>query len=236
MANHAGGLLEQEDPVDNRDIGDASRPGDALTVTIPPEDYDWLGGLTGTGAARNDAIRRLHELMLRAARFKLSRMGEASRLGQARADEIVHSSADEAVVAILARLSSFEGRSRFSTWAYKFAILHTATAVRRELWSHTAVDLSSIPEPVSRLGDPLAHVEAVALSDGLQRCIAESLTPHQQRILIAIAVEGIPIDVVADRLHTTRNTVYKALHDARRRLREALIAQGYIETAEEVNR
>jgi RNA polymerase sigma-70 factor, ECF subfamily len=236
MANHAGGLLEQEDPVDNRDIGDASRPEDALTVTIPPEDYDWLGGLTGTGAARNDAIRRLHELMLRAARFKLSRMGEASRLGQARADEIVHSSADEAVVAILARLSSFEGRSRFSTWAYKFAILHTATAVRRELWSHTAVDLSSIPEPVSRLGDPLAHVEAVALSDGLQRCIAESLTPHQQRILIAIAVEGIPIDVVADRLHTTRNTVYKALHDARRRLREALIAQGYIETAEEVNR
>jgi RNA polymerase sigma-70 factor (ECF subfamily) len=74
------------------------------------------------------------------------------------------------------------------------------------------------------------------LSDGLQRCIAECLTPHQQRILIAIAVEGIPIDVIADRLHTTRNTVYKALHDARRRLREALIAQGYIETAEEVNR
>jgi RNA polymerase sigma-70 factor, ECF subfamily len=236
MANHAGGLLEQEDPVDNRDSGDASVLEEALTVTIPPEDYDWLGGLTGTGAARNDAIRRLHELMLRAARFKLSRMGEASRLGQARADEIVHSSADEAVVAILARLSSFEGRSRFSTWAYKFAILHTATAVRRELWSHTAVDLSSIPEPISRLGDPLAHVEAVALSDGLQCCIAESLTPHQQRILIAIAVEGIPIDVVADRLHTTRNTVYKALHDARRRLREALIAQGYIETAEEVNR
>ena len=236
MANYAGGLLEQEDPIDNRDIDDASRLGEALTITSPPEDYDWLGGLTATGAVRNDAIRRLHELMLRAARFKLSRMGEASRLGQARADEIVQSSADEAVVAILARLSSFEGRSRFTTWAYKFAILHTATAVRRELWSHTTVDLSSIPEPVSRLGDPLTHVEASALSDALRRCIAECLTPHQQRILIAIAVEGIPIDVIADRLHTTRNTVYKTLHDARKRLREALIAQGYIQTAEEVNR
>jgi RNA polymerase sigma-70 factor (ECF subfamily) len=236
MANRAGGLLEQEDPIDNRDIDDASPLEETLVVAIPPEEYDWLGGLNATGAARTDAIRRLHELMLRAARFKLSRMGEASRLGQARADEIVQSSADEAVVAILARLSSFEGRSRFTTWAYKFAILHTATAVRRESWSRTTVDLSSIPEPISRLGDPLIHVEAAALSDALQRCITECLTPHQQRILIAVAVEGIPIDVIADRLHTTRNTVYKTLHDARKRLREALTAQGYIQTAEEVNR
>lgn len=235
MANRAGDLLEQEDPIDNRDI-DASPPEETLIVAIPSEDYDWVGGLNATGAVRTDAIRRLHELMLRAARFKLGRMGEASRLGQARADEIVQSSADEAVVAILTRLSSFEGRSRFTTWAYKFAILHTATAVRRELWSRTTVDLSSIPEPISQLGDPVIHVEAAALSDALRRCIAESLTPHQQRVLIAIVVEGVPIDVLADRLHTTRNTVYKALHDARKRLREALTAQGYIQTAEEVNR
>ncbi|MCB1280882.1 MAG: sigma-70 family RNA polymerase sigma factor, partial [Salinibacterium sp.] len=152
-----------------------------------------------------------------------------------RADEIVQSSADEAVVAILAKLSTFEGRSRFTTWAYKFGILHTATAVRREVWSNTEIDLSSIPEPTSRLGDPVAHVEGLALSGALRRCIAECLTPHQQRILIAITVEGIPIDVIADRLHTTRNTVYKTLHEARRRLREGLIAQGYINTTEEVN-
>ena len=230
------GLLEQEDPIDNRDMDDASRPEEPLTITGSPEGYDWLGGLTATGASRNDAIRRLHELLLRAARFQLSRMGEASRLGQARADEIVHSSADEAVVAILARLSSFEGRSRFTTWAYKFAILNTATAVRRELWSRTTVDLTSIPEPVSQLGDPVTQVEAAALSDALRRCIAEHLTPHQQRILIAVAVQGIPIDVIADRLQTSRNTVYKTLHDARRRLRGALVAQGFIEAVEEVNR
>ncbi|WP_441728185.1 RNA polymerase sigma factor [Glaciibacter sp. 2TAF33] len=174
--------------------------------------------------------------MVRAARFQFSRMGEASRLGQARADEIVQSSADEAVVAVLARLSSFEGRSRFTTWAFKFAILITATAVRREVWLQTTVDLSSIPEPVSRLGDPPSHVEAAALSEALRRCIAECLTAHQQRVLIAVAVEGVPIDVVADRLHTTPNTVYKALHDARRRLREALIVQGYIQTDKEVDR
>jgi RNA polymerase sigma-70 factor (ECF subfamily) len=78
-------------------------------------------------------------------------------------------------------------------------------------------------------------MEGLALSEALRRCIMQCLTPHQQRILIAITVEGVPIDVIADRLHTTRNTVYKTLHEARRRLREGLIAQGYITTTEEVN-
>lgn len=236
MATYTAALLDQEGSIDNRGPDDAPPLGEVLGASTAREDFDWLGGLTANGSARTEAIGRLHELMVRAARFKLSRMGEASRLGQARADVIVQSSADEAVVAILARLSSFEGRSRFTTWAYKFAILHTASAVRRELWSHTEVDLSSIPEPTSLLGDPVAHVEGLALSEALRRCITECLTPHQQRILVAIAVEGIPIDVVAERLHTTRNTVYKTLHDARRRLREALITQGYIQTTEEVNR
>ena len=236
MVIRAEGVLQKEDLIDTPELEDVSRIGEAFTGPSPREDFDWLGGLTATGTARVDAIRRLHELMLRAAWFKLSRMAEASRLGQARADEIVHSSADEAVVAILSRLSSFEGRSRFTTWAYKFAILHTATAVRRELWSHAEVDLSSVPEPASRLGDPVAHVEGLAMSEALRRCIAEFLTPHQQRILIAIAVEGVPIDVIADRLHTTRNTVYKTLHDARKNLRVALIAQGYIYASKEVNR
>ncbi len=235
MANYSEDLLDKEAPIDNRERDGASGLDEVLTVASPAEDYDWLGGLTATGSAQKDAIRRLHELMVRAARFKLSRMGEASRLGQARADVIVQSSADEAVVAVLGRLSSFEGRSRFTTWAYKFGILHTATAVRREVWSDTEIDLSSIPEPTSRLGDPVAHVESLALSEALRRCILQCLTPHQQRILIAITVEGIPIDVIADRLHTTRNTVYKTLHEARRRLREGLIAQGYITTTEEVN-
>ena len=108
MANNAELLLEQEGSIDCRELDDASGLDGVLAMSGPREDYDWLGGLTATGAAQKDAILRLHQLMLRAARFKLSRMGEASRLGRARAEAIVQSSADEAVVAILARLSSFE--------------------------------------------------------------------------------------------------------------------------------
>ncbi|WP_308465351.1 RNA polymerase sigma factor [Rathayibacter soli] len=230
MENHADGVLERDDAAPDSELDDAYLSvEESIAGDLVDPAYDWVGRLTGPQPARNEAIRRLHTLMIRAARFKLSRMGEAPRLGRARAEVIVQSSADEAVVAILARLGTFEGRSRFTTWAYKFAILHTATAVRRELWSRVELDLSSVPEPVTRLGDPLEHVEGSALADALRTCIARSLTPHQQRILIAIVVEGVPIDVVAERLNTTRNTVYKTLHDARKRLREGLIAQGYLD-------
>jgi RNA polymerase sigma-70 factor (ECF subfamily) len=81
-------------------------------------------------------------------------------------------------------------------------------------------------------------MEGSALADALHRGIAESLTPHQRRVLVAVALDGIPIDVIADRLGTTRNTVYKTMHDARSRLRAELTAQGYLapSTREEVKR
>lgn len=160
----------------------------------------------------------------------------AARLGQARAEVIVQSSADDAVVAILARLATFEGRARFTTWAYKFAILHTSTAVRRELWSRTEVDLDSIAEPVSSAIDPLEAAEGSALAEALRREIAESLTPHQRRVLVAIALQGVPIDVLAERLGTTRNNLYKTLHDARSRLRAELSAQGFLTASKEAKR
>ena len=235
MENLADGLLERDDP-DEDEVGNA--PFDPAVAVIPDQDFDWVGLLSGVQPSRDDAIRRLHALMVRASRFQLARMGEAHRLGQARAEALVQSSADDAVVAILSRLASFEGRALFTTWAYKFAILHTATAVRRELWAHTEEDLSSIPEPATREGDPLEHMEGSALADALRRGIAESLTAHQQRVLVAVALDGVPIDIVADRFGTTRNTVYKTLHDARKRLRAYLTTQGYLDPSvrEEVKR
>ena len=235
MENLADGLLERDDPAEDQ-VGNSLL--DVAASVIPDQDFDWVGSLSGAGPVQDEAIRRLHVLMVRASRFKLARMGETYRLGQARAEALVQSSADDAVVAILSRLSTFEGRALFTTWAYKFAILHTATAVRRELWAHTEDDLSSIPELAARAGDPLEHVEGSALAEALRRGIAESLTAHQQRVLIAVAIDSVPIDVIADRLGTTRNTVYKTLHDARKRLRAYLTTQGYLDPSvrEEVKR
>jgi RNA polymerase sigma-70 factor (ECF subfamily) len=192
---------------------------------------DWVGRLTAPGPARDDAIGRLRDLMVRAARHQLGRMQEAGGLGPARCEEIVQASADEATMTVLSRLSSFEGRSRFTTWAYKFAILQVAVEARRVAWRPREVDLHSVPEPVSDMPEPHDQAEAGARADAIRRGIERTLTPHQRRVVVAVLVDGMPIDVLADQLGTTRNTLYKTIYDARRLLREDLVAQGLLDAA-----
>jgi RNA polymerase sigma-70 factor (ECF subfamily) len=189
---------------------------------------DWVVRLNATGAVRDDAIRRLHALMLRAARFQVARMHEGRSLGSARLEEIVHSAADEAAMAVMARLDTFEGRSRFTTWAFKFGILNAAVEVRRAAWKHREVDLTSVPDPTSDVLAPDAFVMATELASAVRAEIDRSLTPHQRRVVVALLVEGIPVDVLAERLATNRNALYKTLHDARNRLRLALTAAGHL--------
>ena len=54
------------------------------------------------------------------------------------------------------------------------------------------------------------------------------LTDHQRRVLTALALDGVPVDVLAERLDTTRGALYKTLHDARRRLRAELEKEGLL--------
>jgi RNA polymerase sigma-70 factor (ECF subfamily) len=76
-------------------------------------------------------------------------------------------------------------------------------------------------------------VEQEELLDAVQGGIEDVLTPHQRRVLVALALNGVPIDVLADRLGTTRGALYKTLHDARRKLREHLDTQGLSRYLEE---
>lgn len=203
-----------------------------------PAPEDWITRLTAAGPVRDAAIAELHELMLRAAHRQVFLMPQAAQLGRARCDEIVHAAADEAAVSVLARLERFEGRSRFTTWAYKFAILQAAVEVRRSAWRSREVDLDSIPTPASAEITPEDHAEASLLATAVQHSIGNHLTPHQRRVLVALLIEHVPIDVLAERLGSSRNALYKTLHDARTRLREDLVAQGLIEEnhPKEVNR
>ncbi|WP_152990410.1 hypothetical protein [Sphaerimonospora mesophila] len=121
-------------------------PGD-LRTGDPPLGDEWVTRLSTTGPVREDAVARLHGLMLRAARHQVSRMPEAAGLGAARREETVPSAADEATLSVLARLSTFEGRSRFTTWAYKFGILHAGVEVRRAAWDGREIELHEVAEP-----------------------------------------------------------------------------------------
>ena len=194
-----------------------------------PVDAEWVTRLSTTGPIRESAVGHLHGLMLRAARHQVGRMPDAVGLGAARRDEIVNSAADAATVSVLSRLSAFEGRSKFTTWAFKFAILHTGVEVRRAAWRDREIPLHEVPEQREEgIASPEAYAEARELAQAVRDGIREALTPHQRHIAIALLVDEVPIDVLAERLGTTRGALYKTLHDARQRLRAYLSERGFM--------
>ncbi|MGH2929960.1 MAG: RNA polymerase sigma factor [Solirubrobacteraceae bacterium] len=185
--------------------------------------------LRSDGAAYDGAVRELHALMLRAARHQAAQMpGMLALLGSRRVEDAVTAAADEATVAVLSRLDAFEGRSRFTTWAFKFGILHMASEMRRAGWRNTEIDLAAIGEMASTLPSADQYVEGSDLSRAVRTVIDSELTARQRTVMIALLVEGVPIDVLAERLGTTRNALYKTLHDARQRLRAKLASRGYL--------
>jgi RNA polymerase sigma-70 factor (ECF subfamily) len=189
----------------------------------------WLRRLGAVGGERDAAIAELHALLLRAARFEINRrLAASSHLRGGDGDDLAHQSADDALVAILRKLDDFRGDSRFTTWAYKFALYEAAAKVRKRAWQGREIPLSaaawpliadhrSAPQRDAEMSDLLA-----ALGDGIEH----SLSPHEREVLVALALNEVPIDVLAERLRTTRGALYKTLHDARKRLRAGLAARG----------
>lgn len=194
----------------------------------PASNGEWLERLSLPGEVRDEAVSRLHGLMVRAARHQVHRMPEALALGAARREEIVLSAADEATVSVLNRLEAFEGRSRFTTWAFKFGILHAGVEVRRAAWKDREVELVPTHDVTTTDPSPEGYAETRDLAAALGRAIEQALTPHQRRVTLALLVDEVPIDVLAERLATTRNALYKTLHDSRKRLRAQLRLAGYL--------
>jgi RNA polymerase sigma-70 factor (ECF subfamily) len=217
----------------------SSSVASAEAPSLDPESRQWLRSLRASGREHDEAVARLHAVLLRAARFECARRRPTlPHLRGNDLDDIANHAADDALVSILARLDTFRGASRFTTWAYKFALLEAAVKLRRRAWQGREVPLE--PETWSLFSgaglEPDELAEQSELLDTLQDAIAEVLTPHQRRVLVALALNGVPIDVLAERLNTTRGALYKTLHDARRKLRAHLDGLGLsLETLEERN-
>ena len=209
-------------------VGEEDRVPPELGV-IDAEPQDWVEALSTPGPRQDQAMGRLHEMMLRASRHQVRRMRSSlARVGNERLEEIANQAADEAMMAVLTKLSTFEGRSRFTTWAYKFAILQCATEVRRYAWQHREVLLDDLIDLGDRGPSPASYAEAADLASAVRAAIDVALTPHQRRITVALLVDEVPIDVLAERLGTNRNALYKTVHDARTRLRAHLISSGHL--------
>ena len=195
-------------------------------ATASTERTDWVSTLSLPGPERDRALRELHALLVHAARRQVHRMGWSTK-GEADVDELANQAADEALVALLGKLHTFEGRSRFTTWAYKFAVLHAANAVRAAAWRGREIQLDGLELLPDTAPHPGHYAEARDLVEVVRRLLGTTLTPHQRRVVVALVVDEVPIDVLADRLGTNRNALYKTLHDARRNLRAYLTTRGF---------
>lgn len=205
-------------------------PPVAGTLPAPASHLDeesrrWLHDLRADGPVKDQAIARLHGLLVRAARFEVARRRPAlPHLRGDELDDIALEAADDALMSVLRRLDDFRGASRFTTWVYKFALLEAAVKLRKRAWQGREVPLQ--PETWSLFPsaglEPDDEAEQHELLVTLQEAIADVLTTHQRRVLVALALNSVPIDVLAERLNTTRGALYKTLHDARRKLRKHL--------------
>ncbi len=206
---------------------------------LDPESRGWIDDLSANGPEREAAVVALHALLVKAARFEVNRRrGEISHLGGNDQDDLAHQSADDALVAVLNKLGDFRGKSRFTTWAYKFALLEAGANIRRRAWQKREVPLA--PEGWALIADDRStaqrHAETRELYAALRDAIRRDLSRHQRDVLVATTLNDVPIDVLAERLDTTRGALYKTIHDARHKLRAALAARGlgvgeYMETA-----
>jgi RNA polymerase sigma-70 factor, ECF subfamily len=200
------------------DAGDAQR-----------DSHAWLAALRGPAGVRDEAVADLHDVLLRGAHFELNRRRQTlSHVSYGEFDDMATQAADDALVAILAKLDTFRGASRFTTWAYKFVLLEAGVKARRRSWHGREVMLDEDAWPAMPDAGASAQqvVEDAETLDVLRAAVGTALTSHQREVFCALALGGVPIDVLAERLNTTRGALYKTLHDARRKLRAALADAG----------
>lgn len=191
----------------------------------------WLSDLRTDGPRREAALEDLRAIILSGLPYALSRwISPSDPQFEALAEEVTQ----ETLLRTLDRLDTFEGRSQFTTWVHKIAIRIALSELRRKRWRDSSldemVDNEDAPAPPRLMEDSRAGPETAAeradMLARVRRIINEELTDRQRRALIALGVDGIPMEEAARRLQTNRNALYKLLHDARLRLKRRLYLEG----------
>ena len=194
---------------------------------------EWIAALTSGGAEQAEAIRDLRAFVMRAALYTLRRgRTHLGLMTPAEIGQLAEDCAQEALLAILQQLDRFRGESRFTTWAYSFAINVALVAARREGWKRVPLDslLDTPPAWPLRPHGATADPDRRAMQDEtfavIRETIDSQLTDRQRQALKAIVFEGVPLDELARHWGSNRNALYKLLHDARRKLKAHLEARG----------
>ena len=199
---------------------------------------EWLSDLRAEGETQEAAIADLRQLLLRTVLFFFSRNpGDFGGLAREDILQRAEDCAQEALIAILNHLADFRGDSKFTTWAYKFAINIALMTARRERWKNISLDQFSSSEDdtlfewLQQDRSPGLAPDRSVLQDEIGSLIREAieheLTDKQREVLILMVFHEVPMDEVVRRLGTNRNAIYKMLHDARSKLKSSLQARGF---------
>jgi RNA polymerase sigma-70 factor (ECF subfamily) len=190
----------------------------------------WVEQLRAGHPRHDQTVGRLHEVLRRVALHELSRRRrQLWSVSGPEFDDLAQQAADDALVNVLDRLDEFRGLSRFTTWAYKFVVFEVSATVARHAWRRQppgAEELAwdQLPDRLARR--PEDWLEQRGQLDALSQAIGE-LTDRQREVFVAIALNEVPIDVLALELGSNRNAIYKNLFDARRGLRVRMAAAGH---------
>ncbi len=199
---------------------------------------EWLSDLHASGVVQESAITELRSILLRASLFFFSRnQGDFEGLSR---DEILQRAEDcaqDALIAVLQHLQDFRGDSKFSTWAYKFAINIALMAARHERWKGVSLDeladagdnpfLEWVLRDKSEQAPPERSLEQGELRNVIQQVIQDDLTEKQRQVLKWMVFNEVPMDEIVRHWGVNRNAVYKLLHDARRKIKTGMQAHGF---------
>jgi RNA polymerase sigma-70 factor (ECF subfamily) len=197
----------------------------------------WLAELTGTPETQAAALEDLRQRLQRSIFYYLSH--ERSDLRDLSNHELTRMAEDlaqDATLRVMENLSNFRGESRFTTWANKIAVRLAISDLRRARYRDFSLDDMTADGDIlpaaattatdGNLPSPELSAERADVMAKITRALESSLTERQYQALAAVALRGVPMDIVAEQMGTNRNALYKLLHDARRKLRSQLEAEG----------
>lgn len=193
--------------------------------------YEWLSSLRSQGELQEKALSDLAVIIQNGLPHALSKWIQPN---DPRFPSLTQEVTQETLLRVLAQLDSFQGRSRFTTWVYTIAVRIALTELRRAKWREVSLDeiqmgieskgeLREMPDQSPGIEKSIENKEILKM---LQQVILNELTSKQQKALLAVAVQGMPLAEVARRMETERNALYKLLHDARLKLKKYLEKHG----------
>jgi len=192
----------------------------------------WLDDLQAGGDLRESALANLRQVILTGLPYALNKWLPT---GDPRFASLVEEVAQDTLLRVLDKLETFEGRSQFTTWVHKIAVRIALTELRRKRWENVSleelVEGEESPPKGGLMMDhqgssPEEQVEGAEMMQRVQRILAEELTEKQRQAMVAVAIQGMPLEEVARRMGTNRNALYKLMHDTRLRLKRRLAKEG----------